>query len=137
MKGMPHFMCKGKHIIKSILIIQQYIWMCSICTPGIRTASFSFIFVNINPSVFKSLFQMGYIVRAHRCKSFQHHFFCLFIRNLLVHIFCHRCIDIIHMQFFHTQHFFSQSHIFIHCRQGFMNSCNQILIDRYRNGIFH
>ena len=61
MDGMPHLMDKGRHVPKILMIVQKDIRLCVIGSRGVRTASLSFVLININPAVFHTFSENGKI----------------------------------------------------------------------------
>ena len=125
-KRMSHFVSQREHIVQIFLIIQQYIRMRPISSPGIRASPFPFVFIDINPAVGKSLLQKLHIIVSQNGQTFLHDLLCLRKGNILAGGFGQRNIDIIHVQFLHLQRPLPETHIAVHQVQMVMNRLDQL-----------
>lgn len=109
--------------------------MAAINAPGISAASFSFIFIYINPAVVKTFLKKSQVLFAHRCKTCFYNVFGFF-KGIMTVCFCHhRHIQVIHVKFFYAQEFFPQRSISVEQWETFSHRCHQIVIYRLRNFI--
>ena len=107
--------------------------MYPVGSPWICPTSFSFIFINIYPTIVKTFLKFVNIVFAHWCKTCLNHFFSLFKRNFFIRSFHYRCINIIHMKFIHTEQLFTQCHVAVHRRHFCMNRLEQLVVNQNRD----
>ena len=108
---MAHLMRQCEDRIDISVKAHQHIRMGIVRTPGVSTALFSFVLINIHPALRKALVQQCHIIIPEHGKRFLHDLDRLLIRIFLLVLFRQRNVNIIHMKFIHTEQLLTQCHV--------------------------
>ena len=133
MQRMAHFMRQCEDRIDISVKAHQHIRMGIVRTPGVSTALFSFVLINIHPALRKALVQQCHIIIPEHGKRFLHDLDRLLIRIFLLVLFRQRNVNIIHMKFIHTEQLFTQCHVAVHRRHFCMDRLEQLVVNRNRD----
>ena len=107
--------------------------MAAVGSPGISTASFSLVFIDIDPAVVKALLKHGQILLPQRRQTFLHNGLCLLIGIMAVHFRHHGHVKVIHVKFIHSQTRLSQGRVTVKLWKVFSHGLHQIVIDQLRH----
>ena len=110
--------------------------MASISPPGIRPASFPFIFIHINPTAVKTFLQDGQIFLPQRGQALLYNGFGLLIGITAVKFSYHGHIQVVHMKRLHAQKLFAQSRVAVKLWKVIPHRPDQIIINQFRDLIF-
>lgn len=116
---MPHFVRDGEHVVRGLLIVQQYIRMQPENSRAVRAAALTGRFADIDPAFGKTPFQKGAIIFSERGKTFDDKIASLFVRKFKLGIGDQRRINVVHMLLVQLQDLFAQSNIAVHRRKVF------------------
>ena len=128
MKSVTHFVGEGKHIVQGVIVIHQYIGMCAVNTGGVGAASFSLVFIHIDPTVVKSFLQQADIVFPKGGKGFQDGLLGFLKADFPACIGNNGCIDIVHVQFVHAKESLAQTDIAIHFVKIGIDGSQQVIV---------
>ena len=105
--------------------------MHAVNAPRVCTGTFTFVFVDVNPTFAKAFLQGCDIFFTKRLQRI-YNLFASFIEVASEAIACvgERNVNIVGVQFFETKHVFFQLHIFVQGCKVVVNSLNQAIVER-------
>ena len=124
--GVAQLMDQGEQIVHIACIVQQDIGIAVIGSGGVGAAALAFILVHVNPAVGEALPDYLQVVLSQRSQGLQDRLFGFGERNLLGNAGDNGGVDVVHMQFVHTQQTFAQTHIAVHLVQVLIDGFNQV-----------
>ena len=131
--GMAQLMDQGEQIVHIACIVQQDIGIAVIGSGGVGAAALALILVHVNPAVGKAFLNYLYIILPQRSQGLQDRLFGFGKRNLLGNAGDNGGVDVVHMQFVHTQQAFAQAHIAVHLVQVLIDCIDQVMIHLRRD----
>ena len=132
MEGVAHFVGQGELAVQGAGVVQQHKGM-DLGSGGVSAAPLALVLVNVDPAVFKALFQDFPVVLSQRIQGIIHRLLCLGKGDFGRNVFQKRGIHIVKMQLVHAQQLFAQAHIAVHFVHILVNRLDQIVINGFRN----
>ena len=130
-KCVPHFVSDGGNAIVAFLVVKEYEGVHAINAPRVCAGTFTFIFVNINPTFAKAFLQGCDVFFTERLQRI-YNLFASFIKVASKAVACvgKGNVNIVGVQFIKTKYIFFQLHIFVQGCQVVVNSLNQAIVER-------
>ena len=132
MDGVAHLMGQGKLAVQGAVVIEQHIGV-DMGAGRIRAGPLAGVFIDVDPPVVKALPQNLAVFLAHGRQGFIDRLPGLFIGDLPADTLHQRRIDIIHVQFVHTQQLLAQTDVAVHLVHIAVDRIDQVVIHGHRH----